>query len=526
MSSRSLASHDANGLGATTTDGKIEFETDVGAAEGEGVSIELAESKLYPAAERSTQSAWVGLLEQEILSHLTAEEKASLATSSGSPGGPAHKGLLDAAAKREILTFTMSLVLRPHGHGHAEGGAAALSVVNVETKDDTAFVDAPTMAAPDRDNDSRRLSTDGTTWLRGADCNPYWAIRKNPGRNMVILTPVGEDKTGRGDGADLDHRESPAGGVVGGSVVLRDETMLLDRMHRLCPRTTEFLNGAVMPAFLIGLLLALPLFPIAFIEMTNSTQILFRGSGVLSTNATGNATSSNGNTTTSSSARLPIPAATEGPWSPAVAEAAVVMFSIGVVFGCYFLVFGIVFRTHLGTLRRLWAKHWPRIVIKTGTAWAYAITASTIQPHYANVLFMVFWKMMVPVFFVVLDAVAVACQLRLHPVAFKKLAGDRDKESNSILMIVIVIVGATFILMDIARHYLIVEFSKDIQLITVNVTNPFNGRPATFDNTDVASALYWSSTIFLAESVWAIMTNKHYQQTVTASTNYKISTTN
>ena len=131
-----------------------------------------------------------------------------------------------------------------------------------------------------------------------------------------------EEKKGGGDGADLDHRESPAGGVVGGSVVLRDETMLLDRMHRLCPRTTEFLNGAVMPAFLIGMLLALPLFPIAFIEMTNSTQILFRGSGVLSTNATGNATSSNGNTTTTSSARLPIPAATEGPWSPAVAEAA------------------------------------------------------------------------------------------------------------------------------------------------------------------------------------------------------------
>jgi hypothetical protein len=403
--------------------------------------------------------------------------------------------------------------VRPHGH--AEGGAA-LSVVTVETKDDSAaFVDV-TMAAPDRDKDIKK-GDEETTWLRGAGGDPFWAIRRNPGRRAVILTPVEEDKKGRGagvggDAADLDHRESPAGGVVGGSVVLRDETMLLDRMHRLCPRMSEFLNGAVIPALAIGILLALPLSPIAFIEMTNSTQILFGGSGVR--NATGNATS-NGNTTTSSAALLPIPTETGGPWSPAVAEAAVVTFSIGLVCCCYWYLFTIIFLTHPGTLRRLLAKDWPGIVIKTGTAWAYAITASTIQPHYAHVLFLVYWKMIVPVYFVVVDALAVAHQLRLHPVRFKKIVGDRDKESNSSFMIVIMIVMFTAILMDIARHYLIADFSKDIQLITVNVTNPFNDRPVTFNNTDLASALYWSSTIFLAQSCWALMTTKTFQQTVT-----------
>ena len=77
--------------------------------------------------------------------------------------------------------------------------------------------------------------------------------------------------------------------------------------------------------------------------------------------------------------------------------------------------------------------------------------------------------------------------------------------------------------MDIARHYLIVDLSKDIQLITVNVTNPFNDRPVAFNNMAVASALYWSSTIFLAQSLWAMMTTKLFQQTVTDVTNYHIS---
>ena len=64
--------------------------------------------------------------------------------------------------------------------------------------------------------------------------------------------------------------------------------------------------------------------------------------------------------------------------------------------------------------------------------------------------------------------------------------------------------------------------SKDVQLITLNVTNPFNDRPVTFNNTDLASALFWASTMFHVQNIWATLTNKMFQQTLMDVTNYHI----
>ena len=357
-----------------------------------------------------------------------------------------------------------------------------------------------------------------TTWLRGLDGKPIWAIRREPGLHTVTLTPVEEDGDGRskkdaGNNTMDVQQCGGGGGGGGGSVILRDEVMLLDRMHRQCPRATEIFL-ATSDVRLAGLLCAIGVlvggwsFPIAFIEMTNSTQVLF-----------GNTNSLGPFLNTSTRAAE---AEAEGPWSSAVGEAATVMFSILIVGPIYWFMFVIVFFAHPVMLRRLWAKEWPAIVAKTGTSWAYAITASTIQPHYTHVLFLVFWNIVIPVYVLLSDAFAVTAQLRMHPDSFQKLIGDRDNKHNSKFAKLFLLGCGCAILFDIARHYLIVNVSKDIQLITLNVTNPFNGRHITFDNTELASALFWTSTMFLAQTVFAGLTNKMYQQTIVDVTNYHI----
>ena len=376
-----------------------------------------------------------------------------------------------------------------------------------------------------RPNHCEEGQADATTWLRfpGPGCKPGWAIRSRPERHAVTLTLV-----------ETEARERGTAGEGGGNcVILRDETMLADRMHRRCPRLTEMLY-MVSQGLFVGVFVGLPLFPIAFVEMTNSTQILFGGSdaGSAAWNITTVHVSSGSYSNLSS---MPLPNASlnistgsagkaNSPWSAGVGNAAVATFSVTMVCASINQVGQMVFAAHPVMLRRLWAKEWPSLVMRTGTAWAYAIAASTIQPHYGHVLFLVCWKIVQPVFLVVIDAIAVGTHLRMHPDLFKQIVSDRDKKINSAGTIVPLAVLFVIILVDIARHYLIVDFSQNFHIVTLNVTNPFNNRPVTFDNTDLASALFWGSTIFMAQSVWTIFTTKVYQQTLLDITNYHIAT--
>ena len=67
---------------------------------------------------------------------------------------------------------------------------------------------------------------------------------------------------------------------------------------------------------------------------------------------------------------------------------------------------------------------------------------------------------------------------------------------HSWLMFFVAITTFYFTAVDIARHYLIVQLSLDVNLITLNIINPFGNRQVTFDNVDIATALFWATTIF------------------------------
>ena len=176
-------------------------------------------------------------------------------------------------------------------------------------------------------------------------------------------------------------------------------------------------------------------------------------------------------------------------------------------------------------LRRLWIKDWPSIVLTLGISLAYAITSFSMKPHYAHGLWLLFFRVAVPSFLYAFDAMSVYAHLRADPMLFTKMFGTKDKtgkKHNSRMGKLVLFQGFYWIVVDIARHYLLMQFSKDVNLVTLNVTNPFNNRPVTFNNVDLATALFWGATIFMAQSCWLIVTKKAFQETITDITRYEI----
>ena len=200
----------------------------------------------------------------------------------------------------------------------------------------------------------------------------------------------------------------------------------------------------------------------------------------------------------------------------------VIMLSASGAFAC---LFDMILNTSPNMLRRLWTKNWPSIVITLGISWAYAITALSIKHHYVHGLWLLYLRVVMPAYIYATDAMALFIHLRMHPKLFGLMVGTEDeagKKHNSKFGVCFCSVSFFAIAMDIARHYLLVQLSKDVNLVTLNITNPFNNRPVTFNNVDLATALFWTATIFMAQSLWAMMTKKYLRETVTDSTNYEI----
>ena len=193
--------------------------------------------------------------------------------------------------------------------------------------------------------------------------------------------------------------------------------------------------------------------------------------------------------------------------------------------GAFLLLFVTILFTSPSMLRRLWTKDWPSIVATLGISWAYAVTVLTIKPHYIHGLWLLFFRVVLPTYLYAWDAIAVYTHLRMHRKMFGLMFGTEDKtgkKHNSWFMVFALPALFLVLAMDIARHYLLVQLSKDVNLVTLNITNPFNNRPVAFNNIDLATALFWTATIFMAQSIWAMMTKKVFQETVTDITHYEI----
>ena len=131
-------------------------------------------------------------------------------------------------------------------------------------------------------------------WTKSPDGKPAFALRKRPGR-VVKLVPVEEDTKGSERSKD-------------GSIILRDETMLLDRIYACSPCLQKCIVGfwwLAMAVFGLSSLVAMPALPFAILKFTNTTDVLFEQHVVNASSTAASAVNISNTNTTSDYNRPP-----------------------------------------------------------------------------------------------------------------------------------------------------------------------------------------------------------------------------
>ena len=309
-----------------------------------------------------------------------------------------------------------------------------------------------------------------------------WALRKRENLG-VKMTPA----------LDVDADD--------GVTVLRDETILIDRIYRCSPIIAKVLlviHDILYPvASFLGLLANFTM-PFSILLFTNTTTILESGIG--------NATN-------------------EELWAPAWSDVALLYGDAVSALWIYLFIFQVFFFSHPGMTRRIWSRQWPSLLVKLGTAWGYAGFASSLQPARSHIIWLIFFKVAFPLFMVQMDTTSVIARLRMHQAHHDAMHSKKDskgKARNSCVMVMLLFVSALTVAYDIGRHLLIMNVSDDVNVINFNMTNPFTGSEVGIDNLQITSSLYWTSTLFLVSGLYTNATRAHGEETITDVTPYKM----
>jgi hypothetical protein len=156
------------------------------------------------------------------------------------------------------------------GEGGGEGkdttsSSASSSASSSQTEGVAPFELAIGGGESDGTAEESQATSAAVLWTKSLDGKPAFALQKRPGR-VVKLVPVVEDTKGMEMSKD-------------GSIILRDETMLRDRIYACSPRLQKCIEVGFMLVFDLwgfSLAFAVPALPFAILKFTNTTDVLFR----------------------------------------------------------------------------------------------------------------------------------------------------------------------------------------------------------------------------------------------------------
>ena len=303
------------------------------------------------------------------------------------------------------------------------------------------------------------------------------AMRHRPGR-VVRLVP----RHGRRTVEDLGIERGKDG-----TLIFRDDetATLLDPTHRCCPRATElcmvFHLQWLTPVATFAMALTVPFMPIVLFEMTETTQMLATDS--------------------------------VRPWSAEVGLASMIILSVYSVLATYLQLAQVLFLTHQKMMRRLWARQKALIATKMIVAWAYTIAATTIQPNFAHLLWLVCNAVLFSSTLILTDALAITTHLRFAPQMVERMISSRHggKKHNSRWSKLKVLFGLFTVVFDVARHQLLVELSLPKSIITLNLTNPFTQQKMAITNQSVATGFFWTNVAFFIQVMYRMLRRKTLQ---------------
>ena len=350
------------------------------------------------------------------------------------------------------------------------------------------------------------------------------------------------------------------------SLIFYDETMLPDRLHACCPRFYVALRVTALICLMLYTLLIclIPAWgPFAVLEFTNTTRVLFSKNTTSFINST-------------------LITSPQHPWAPAWSDACIAMNDISSIAYCLWF-FDNLCNIHPGMFRRILRIYWLDITITMGTCIAYSVVAIWLEPHRSHVMWLISTKVLTLVQLTCFDeAMAVGSWLRWHPDTVRQFVGsyidysdaglllDKDDlpqlrlrrisatkkqtekekkkkkkgsrlsanidggegeeknstnpaKKNSIWANLFHFFLLFQIMLDVARHYLLIFVSRDVNVFTISITNPFTGKDAALSNHQLASSLYWASLVFYAQlMLQKLFLRKMYRETNLLQTNFEL----
>jgi hypothetical protein len=284
-----------------------------------------------------------------------------------------------------------------------------------------------------------------------------------------------------------------------------DEPMVKDALvarWRPVAKLTSLLNAVGMGVyFIFGPLLVL-FGPLAVAKYTGTTRMLFDG-----TTAAGGATNST-LLATNVDEPLPVPRA--------LSALCLGLHGVLCVGASYVFLYNLLLNSSPATIKLLWSTCRARLTVTIGTALAYAVAAGSLLPVADHVLWLVARTFFV-VFLCHFDAVTMGLKLRTTPARFAKAHGS-DRSGRGWMSILSSITGLGFLLVDVFRHYLVVNASAQTDVFDFGLTNPITGNRFAWTNHQLAELCYFTSMLFAGQIVVAITRTHAGRETTLVST--------
>jgi hypothetical protein len=292
-----------------------------------------------------------------------------------------------------------------------------------------------------------------------------------------------------------------------------DEPMLKDALvarWRPVYKLLSLLNAVTTGGFFLLGPLGVLFGPLAVADYTGTTRMLFGGGNNTATGGWGggatNATLPDG--TTNVDEPPPVPRA--------LSALCLGLHGTFCVCATYSFLYLLLFSTSPAMIKLLWSTCRARLTVTVGTALAYAVAAGSLLPVADHALWLVA-RTFVVVNLCHWDAMTMGLKLRLTPETFAKLLGS-DRSGRGWYSILGSVGGLGFLLVDVFRHYLVVNASAQTDVFDFGLTNPITGNRFVWTNHQLAELCYYTSMLFAGQIVVAFTRTRVGRETTLLST--------
>ncbi len=147
----------------------------------------------------------------------------------------------------------------------------------------------------------------------------------------------------------------------------------------------------------------------------------------------------------------------------------------------------------------LWRTCTGRLAMTIGSSVAYAVAASSLLPNVHHVMFLI-GRTSGVIYLCHLDAITAAVKLRKTPEHFRREYGGQAS-GRSWFSIVWAGIWFCGVLLDLLRHYLVLNATVSRDVIDLGLTHRVTGNRLAYTNHQLAEACFYTSVLLCAQTI-------------------------